>query len=295
MGPPLGIGGPVRRVSIAGVVFTPARGVIHPSFPLRGRWERFAKSDKQAPSPSLVSRRISLSETRLLTPLLHDLNHCPCRFCSTLSYLLSISSRDCQGLRALQKRPENSFWNCFEREMGTAPRRFFLQSSSRTRVTVLPDCGRYRFFESLPAGFHHARVFSHSRLEWFHPQEVTHCGVRPSGVLSPAVCRHARVVAARYFRRMLLPLCGIAGQGWLCENVRLKESSRAVVDEELREAPHANSRRKLECRAAVPSSWPLRTRTTPRIVLRFKFQSEFPRPSTTDTVRIKSRWRLMRL
>jgi len=39
-GPPLGIGGPRRRVSIAGVVFTPARGVIHPSFPLRGRWER---------------------------------------------------------------------------------------------------------------------------------------------------------------------------------------------------------------------------------------------------------------
>jgi hypothetical protein len=64
MGPPLGIGGPGGRVSIAGVVFTPARGVIHPSFPLRGRWVRSAKSDKQAPSPSLVSLRISSSETR---------------------------------------------------------------------------------------------------------------------------------------------------------------------------------------------------------------------------------------
>ncbi len=64
MGPPLGIGGPGGRVSIAGVVFTPARGVIHPSFPLRGRWERSAKSDKQAPSPSLVSLRISPFETR---------------------------------------------------------------------------------------------------------------------------------------------------------------------------------------------------------------------------------------
>src|SRR5712692_2604373 len=52
-GPPLGIGGPRRRVSIAGVVFTPARGVIHPSFPLRGRSERIVKSDKQAPSPRL--------------------------------------------------------------------------------------------------------------------------------------------------------------------------------------------------------------------------------------------------
>jgi len=57
MGPPLGIGGPVRRVSIAGVVFTPARGVIHPSFPLRGRWERSAKNNKQAPSPSLCRSR----------------------------------------------------------------------------------------------------------------------------------------------------------------------------------------------------------------------------------------------
>jgi hypothetical protein len=38
---------------ISGVVFTPERGVIHPSFPLRGRWERSAKISKQAPSPSL--------------------------------------------------------------------------------------------------------------------------------------------------------------------------------------------------------------------------------------------------
>jgi hypothetical protein len=65
MGLPLGNESPGRRVSIAGVVFTPARGVIHPSFPLRGRWERSAKSDKQAPSPSLVSLYISSFETRL--------------------------------------------------------------------------------------------------------------------------------------------------------------------------------------------------------------------------------------
>lgn len=63
MGPPLGIGGPGRHVSIAGVVFTPAREVIHPSFPLGGRWKRCAKSDEQAPSPSLVSLYISSFET----------------------------------------------------------------------------------------------------------------------------------------------------------------------------------------------------------------------------------------
>ncbi len=69
-GPPLGIGGPRRRVSIAGVVFTPARGVIHPSFPLRGRWERSVKSDKQAPSASLAALHISSFETRPLIALM---------------------------------------------------------------------------------------------------------------------------------------------------------------------------------------------------------------------------------
>jgi hypothetical protein len=35
--------------------FQPARGVIiHPSFPLRGRWERLASVGEQAPSPSLA-------------------------------------------------------------------------------------------------------------------------------------------------------------------------------------------------------------------------------------------------
>jgi hypothetical protein len=38
----------------ADVVFTPARGVIHPSFPLRGRWSRTSETSKQAPSPSLA-------------------------------------------------------------------------------------------------------------------------------------------------------------------------------------------------------------------------------------------------
>jgi hypothetical protein len=72
MGPPLGTGSPGRRVSIASVVFTPARGVIHPSFPLRGRWERSAKSDEQAPSPSLDSLRVSSFETRPRQPHMHE-------------------------------------------------------------------------------------------------------------------------------------------------------------------------------------------------------------------------------
>ena len=51
VGLPLGTGSPEKARSIVSVVFTPTRGVIHPSFPLRGRWERFAKNGEQAPSP----------------------------------------------------------------------------------------------------------------------------------------------------------------------------------------------------------------------------------------------------
>ena len=60
MGPPLGTGSPGRRVSDASVVFTPARGVIHPSFPLRGRWSTIRSNRKQAPSPSLAIRAVRL-------------------------------------------------------------------------------------------------------------------------------------------------------------------------------------------------------------------------------------------
>src|SRR5690349_19598837 len=45
--------------------------VMHPSFPLRGRWVRSAKSYKQAPSPSLVFLDSSSDETRLRTEVMH--------------------------------------------------------------------------------------------------------------------------------------------------------------------------------------------------------------------------------
>jgi hypothetical protein len=69
MGPPLGTGSPVRRVSDASVVFTPARGVIHPSFPLRGRWLTIRSNRKQAPSPSPAIQGSSSTVTRPRLPL----------------------------------------------------------------------------------------------------------------------------------------------------------------------------------------------------------------------------------
>ena len=72
-GPCLGTRAPSGRVSIVSVVFTPTRGVIHPSFPLRGRWERTLKRNEQAPSPSLAAFLDSSSETRPRSGTLHEL------------------------------------------------------------------------------------------------------------------------------------------------------------------------------------------------------------------------------
>jgi len=75
---------------VVSVVFTPTRGVIHPSFPLRGRWERIAKSGEQAPSPSLASLLNSSCETHSCPPLLHGLRQCQPR--SEFSPSLSLTN-----------------------------------------------------------------------------------------------------------------------------------------------------------------------------------------------------------
>jgi hypothetical protein len=74
-GPCLGTRAPSGAFPFAGVVFTPTRGVIHPSFPLRGRWERTLKNGEQAPSPSLNTRLDSSSETRQHFGILHEMRH----------------------------------------------------------------------------------------------------------------------------------------------------------------------------------------------------------------------------
>jgi hypothetical protein len=63
--------GPRRVRFVVSVVFTPTRGIIHPSFPLRGRWERIAKSGERAPSPSLASLLNLSCETHSQAFLMH--------------------------------------------------------------------------------------------------------------------------------------------------------------------------------------------------------------------------------
>src|SRR5579859_366026 len=71
-GPCLGTRAPSGAFPFVSVVFTPTRGVIYPSFPLRGRWERTLKSGEQAPSPSLASLLDSSSETRQQQGIMHE-------------------------------------------------------------------------------------------------------------------------------------------------------------------------------------------------------------------------------
>ena len=62
-GAPAWVREPRKARFVPGVVFTPERGVIHPSFPLRGRWERPAKIGEKAPSASLAFPGKSSNET----------------------------------------------------------------------------------------------------------------------------------------------------------------------------------------------------------------------------------------
>src|ERR1700686_3718414 len=66
MGLPLGAGSPEKARSIVSVVFTPTRGVIHPSFPLRGRWNELQKmASKPLPphSPPFTFRHVKRAYT----------------------------------------------------------------------------------------------------------------------------------------------------------------------------------------------------------------------------------------
>ena len=71
-GPCLGTRAPSGAFPFVSVVFTPTRGVIHPSFPLRGRWERTLERGEQAPSPSLATFLDSSSETRQRLGIMHE-------------------------------------------------------------------------------------------------------------------------------------------------------------------------------------------------------------------------------
>ena len=101
-----------RRVRfVVSVVFTPTRGVIHPSFPLRGRWERIAKSGEQAPSPSLASLLNSSCETHSCGSLMHGLRQSPQEIELSPSHLLTNTWLRQRIPERRQVRPTKPLWN----------------------------------------------------------------------------------------------------------------------------------------------------------------------------------------
>jgi len=111
--------GPRRVRFVASVVFTPARGVIHPSFPLRGRWERIVKSDEQAPSPSLATLLNSSFEPHSRGCLMHGPHQCRPWTDFTTSHLLTST---CPRRRLARTAPipySISVWNRSKAESGT--------------------------------------------------------------------------------------------------------------------------------------------------------------------------------
>lgn len=103
--------GPRRVRFVVSVVFTPTRGVIHPSFPLRGRWERIAKSGEQAPSPSLASLLNSSCETHSCTSLMHGLRQCQPLYEFAPSHLLTNTCLNRWDYAPPQIRPSAPIWN----------------------------------------------------------------------------------------------------------------------------------------------------------------------------------------
>jgi hypothetical protein len=85
---------------------------------------------------------------------------------------------------------------------------------------AIPQCGS-------PLDFH-----SQARLRGNSALRLLHC---PSG-------GHAGDGAQNSSGRMLLPLRRIAFEFRMREDVRFEETSVALVDEDLRQTPHANSR-----------------------------------------------------
>jgi hypothetical protein len=177
MGPPLGTGSPERRVSVASVVFTPARGVIHPSFPLRGRWDDPCKvpSKPLPPRSTLYAyRHLKRAQRRVY---MHEPSHrlvAHSAKANLLFFLILSRSRhrSCCSKSGLSDH------------FGTAPKRFrepdpgprCFHPSSRTPVPVFLAFPRYRF--SSAAGRKLAHAPAPSQLNAVHGNSPVAPGTR---------------------------------------------------------------------------------------------------------------------
>jgi hypothetical protein len=199
------------------------RGVIHPSFPLRGRWERIAKSGEQAPSPSLASLLNPSCETHSCTPLMHGLRQWQPRF----KFLPSLSLTNTWLYWAIARTAPNptlqSTLELSKTDSGT--RRFFsipalpVPPSSRTPVTKFSVCPRYRFCVATPAELPHAHFSWYPAClanSWTWRRALTRVF---SWVCAHSVGGHTGGVADRDGWHVLLPMRRVKRAPQLREDV----------------------------------------------------------------------------
>ena len=123
----------------------------------------------------------------------------------------------------LQIRTPNSNRNGLQSELGTARFRrggeVSLQPGSRTPVTKSSTYWNYRFFPAPSAKYGNALALQRNPVVAALPLPCLYPGIPYPELLLFAFCGHTGNAANCSGGRMLLPLCGVARSGRLCEVV----------------------------------------------------------------------------
>jgi len=145
----------------------------------------------------------------------------------------------------LQIRTPNSNRNGLQSELGTARFRHggevSLQPGSRTPVTKSSTYWNYRFFPAPSAKYGNALALQRNHIVAALPRPYLHPGIPYPELVLFAFCGHTGNAANCSGGGMLLPLCGIARPGRLCEVVRFKALRLSLASNEVRQATHAHA------------------------------------------------------
>src|SRR5260370_22482398 len=143
----------------------------------------------------------------------------------------------------LQIRTPNSNRNGLQSELGTARFRHggevSLQPGSRTPVTKSSTYWNYRFFPAPSAKYGNVLALQRNHIVAALPLPYLPPGIPYPELLLFAFCGHTGNAANCSGGRMLLPLCGIARPGRVCEAVWFKAPRLSVAGHEVRPAHHA--------------------------------------------------------
>jgi hypothetical protein len=153
VGFPLGTGNPEKARSIASVVFTPARGVIHSSFPLReaggNDLQKMASKPLPPHSPPFTFRHVK----RAYTPGNAIGRPSRKRSCANIRSFLCLPCTLGPNNTRFQSRGRDPYRNGgkLNRESPVFALRPCLGTSPRTLVTIFGVSRCYGFFSNVPA------------------------------------------------------------------------------------------------------------------------------------------------